>query len=223
MRVSIEELREKLKTFEAQKFGERFDFRPRESSASESTQLKVSMGSNPSTGSSESDQPEVGINELIGPGMTRFAVRAIESHLNFYPRHRIAWVEDLLSIYPVAIAQRKVPLNQLIFVEAGDRIAWATLQLVKSAVFQIVCVSLHRFSAQGFSSGNPNRPMFTEVHWRQIQLAAEKSNVTVMVQSSPQMAIRYAAKKIHLNLIESVNTNVATTSTMPLVRVSALI
>lgn len=85
------------------------------------------------------------------------------------PELETAWVEERLSIYPRALAERGVALERVVFVEAGEEVAWACTQALQSGAFgALVCSS-------GTGLG--------EVWLRRIQLAAEKAGAFVLILS----------------------------------------
>lgn len=98
-----------------------------------------------------------------GLGKTEVIARFLATQ----PEMETAWVEDRLSIYPRALAERGVALEHVVFVEAGEEVAWACAQALQSGAFgALIC------------SGAPG---LGEVWLRRIQLAAEKAGAFVLL------------------------------------------
>jgi len=108
--------------------------------------------------------PKGAITEICGSGKTEFVVSFLREHSTL----RVAWVEQTLSVYPCGILQRKVDLNRILFVEAGNEFPWVVQQLLKSNLFEIVVL----FSAV------ENMKML-----RRFQLSVEKAHVTLILLS----------------------------------------
>src|ERR1700733_5405983 len=72
--------------------------------------------------------------ELAGLGKTEVLVQFLAEN----PKLRVAWIEESLTIYPCAVAQRNVALSRLLFIEAHEEIFWATFQVLRSHLFDCV-------------------------------------------------------------------------------------
>lgn len=101
--------------------------------------------------------------ELAGLGKTEVVVQFLREN----PKLRVAWIEDSLTIYPCAVAQRNVTLSRLLFIEASDEIFWATFQVLKSNLFDCIVLSSKR--------------KFDEKNLRRLQLESEKGNSSIFL------------------------------------------
>lgn len=104
--------------------------------------------------------PKGAITEVVGSGKTEFVLALLAEH----PQLKVAWVEENLSIYPVAFLQRNVSLNRVLFVESGRETCWCALQALKAQIFQVVVLYAENLKL---------------AELRKIQLAAEKSQALV--------------------------------------------
>jgi hypothetical protein len=109
--------------------------------------------------------PRGALIEVTGPGKTESVV----SFLSENQALRIAWVEDQMTVYPTAILQRQVPLERVLFIEAGDEIVWAAMQVMRSGLFEAIILSLPRH--------------LDERVLRRLQLESEKSQACVFLLS----------------------------------------
>jgi hypothetical protein len=96
--------------------------------------------------------------ELAGLGKTEVIVQFLREN----PKLRVAWIEESLTIYPCAVAQRNVALSRLLFIEASSEIFWATFQVLRSNLFDCVVISSKR--------------ILDEKNLRRMQLESEKGN-----------------------------------------------
>lgn len=64
------------------------------------------------------------ISGMNGTGKTEYVLRKL-AHIK---EHRIAWIEDKLTIYPSAFPGYGVALDRVLFVETGKDVVWASLQ-----------------------------------------------------------------------------------------------
>ncbi len=101
--------------------------------------------------------------ELTGLGKTEVLVQFLAEN----PKLRVAWIEESLTIYPYAMAQRGVSLARLLFIEAHQEVFWATFQVLRSHLFDCVVLSSKR--------------NFDEKNLRRMQLEAEKGNIGVFL------------------------------------------
>ncbi len=122
--------------------------------------------------------PRGGITEIAGApgsGKTALAVRFLAEH----PELQAAWIEERLTVYPSALPLHGVELARVVFIEAGEHVAWTALQALESGAFQVVVLASAR--------------EIPEVPMRRIQLAAEKAQATVFLLSErPQRQGRWA-------------------------------
>ena len=105
--------------------------------------------------------PRGALIELNGAGKTE----VLSQFLAENSKLRVAWVEEDLTIYPNALAQRNVTLSQLLFVEARKDVLWATIQVLRSNLFDCVVLSVHK--------------LFEEKNLRRLQLESEKGHVGI--------------------------------------------
>src|SRR5690606_14451470 len=78
--------------------------------------------------------PKGAITEVSGFGKTELVTRFLAEHEEI----RVAWIEETFSVFPFAFQQRRVDLKRVLFVEAGEDLTWAALQILKSQIFGIV-------------------------------------------------------------------------------------
>ena len=78
--------------------------------------------------------------ELAGFGKTEVLIQFLKEN----PKLRVAWIEESLTIYPSAVAQRSVALSRVLFIEAHAEIFWATYQVLRSNLFDCVVLSSKR-------------------------------------------------------------------------------
>ena len=126
--------------------------------------------------------PRGAITQISGPGKTEFAVLFLKDH----PEFNAAWIESIASIYPCGILQRKVSLNRILFIEAGNEVPWVVGQVLKSGLFEVIILS----------------SLVTDLKLlRRFQLATEKAHAALILISE----IRSAAWPIALQLESSRN------------------
>jgi hypothetical protein len=114
--------------------------------------------------------PKGAITEISGAGKTEFALKLLAEH----PELKVAWLEKSFSAYPFAFLQRKVALNRVLFVEAGEQVNWVTLQVLRAQLFSVVVVYSDSFDLKTL---------------RRIQIASEKAQVsTIWLSNHPQNA-----------------------------------
>lgn len=101
---------------------------------------------------------------LQGPAATEALLRLLAEHA----AKPAAWVEQKLSAYPPGWAQRGVPLQRLLFVEAGADLAWAATELVRSQAFPLVAIA---------------SPLPDERSLQRLRLAAERSRAVVLLNA----------------------------------------
>lgn len=119
--------------------------------------------------------PQAGVTEIsgeLGMGKTEAVLQLLVEN----PLKKVAWIEDQMTVYPPAFAQRGIQLSRLLFVEGGMDVLWTTLQVLKSGLFEVVVISV-----QGLN--------FNETDLRRLQLASEKAGSAVILlteRPSPQ-------------------------------------
>ncbi len=111
--------------------------------------------------------PRGAITEVARPsgtGRTAFVLELLAAH----PTQRAAWIEDELSFYPPALPLYGVDMNQLLFVEAGPDLLWATQQILRSQLFPIVVLE-------------KGRALLGENDLRRLQILAHQGNTALLL------------------------------------------
>ena len=78
--------------------------------------------------------PRGAITEVVGSGKTEFMVEFLQKNSSL----RAVWIEQELTINPVAIAQRGVNIERILFVQAEKDFVWGIEESVRSGIFPIV-------------------------------------------------------------------------------------
>lgn len=108
----------------------------------------------------------VEVSGSSGGGKTEVVLRFLAEN----PEARVAWIEDELTIYPCAFPQNRVGLERVLFVESKpSEVLWTVHQILRSQVFGVVVLRV------GAS--------IDEMALRRLQLAAEKTQTTVILLS----------------------------------------
>jgi len=76
--------------------------------------------------------PKGCIIELSGPGKTELIALFLKEH----PEFKVAWIEREMTINPYALFQRGLKTENVIFIEAGNELAWCLNQALQSGCFQ---------------------------------------------------------------------------------------
>ncbi len=135
-----------------------------------------------------------GMSEISGPpggGKTELVLNFLREN----PSLKVAWIEDKLSIFPRAFHEMGLDLNRVLFMESGSEVSrgiWATLQVVRSQLFQVVVLS-SSISRKWISKT-------TEVNLRRLQVAAERAQVALILLSPRPTAERRWALKLQLKV-----------------------
>lgn len=109
----------------------------------------------------EAGFPKSAVVEIAGSGKTELVAQFLSEH----PELRVAWIESELSVFPLALMQRKVAMGRVLFVEGGANCLWTAQQVLQSQLFHVVVLShLH----------------VDERILRKLQLATEKSEAMVL-------------------------------------------
>ena len=74
------------------------------------------------------------ITEVSGTGKTEFLIQFLQKNSG----RRVVWVEEYFSLFPLAIFQRGISPEQILFVDAGKEIEWVILNALRSQAFPIV-------------------------------------------------------------------------------------
>ena len=131
--------------------------------------------------------PVGAITEVCGSGKTEFAAQFLATHRELPS----VWVDQQHSVFPIALQQRQVNLQTLLFVEASSHLLWTLQQLLSSQLFKIIV------APQEFDNLK---------HLRRLQLNCESARCCLMLlgqQPSPTWPIALKiqlqqAKVIHL-------------------------
>lgn len=113
--------------------------------------------------------PVGALTAISGSGKTSFVSNFIAEH----PELRVVWIESKFSIFPFAILQKKISLDRILFVEAGEQCEWTVLQVLKSQVFSIVVLYTEQVPLKSL---------------RRFQIASEKAGASfIWLTSHPQL------------------------------------
>ena len=115
--------------------------------------------------------PVGAVTQVTGPGKTECVVKFLAKLTADQPKLRLAWVENEISIYPCALAQRNLSLQNILFTEAKADYVWTTLQILGSGLFNVVILSL--------PFQQPRTLKDLKV-LRRLQLASEKSKASLI-------------------------------------------
>ncbi len=119
----------------------------------------------------ETGIPKGAITEITGPGKTAF----VADFLKERPDERVIWIEESFSLFPLALEQRGVAPEQVLFVDIGREnsreLEWTLLQALRSQAFSIAVL---------YSEFEDSRML------RRIQLATESAHAaTLWLRSTP--------------------------------------
>ena len=107
------------------------------------------------------------VSGIEGAGKTEWVLQFLAQN----SRGRVAWIEEELGVFPSAFSQYGVSLDRVLFVDAPpDQALWSAQQILRSGVFQFLVLQRSKQS-------------YEELNLRKLQLAAEKSNTTVILIS----------------------------------------
>ncbi len=109
--------------------------------------------------------PSSSVVEIFGSGKTEF----LSQFLKEYPSLKTVWIEKEISINPYALWQRGVDIGSILFIECGAESVWATQQVLKSQIFQVITLSQLEFK---------------EMELRKIQLLIEKTESHLFLLST---------------------------------------
>ena len=105
--------------------------------------------------------PRGALVEITGSGKTEAVARLLAE--NPLPS---AWVEADFSVFPSALLQRQVKLEQVFFIAAGKEAAWAVAAALRSRLFPLLVY---------------RAPYGEERELRRFQLLAERSHATMIL------------------------------------------
>ncbi len=109
----------------------------------------------------------VEVSGALGCGKTEAVLQLLSEN----PEVRTAWVEENLTLYPVAFQQLRARLERMLFVDASresELALWSAQQILRSEAFGILVLVAHDL---------------TELALRRLQLAAERVGTTVILLS----------------------------------------
>jgi hypothetical protein len=115
----------------------------------------------------------VEVSGVMGGGKTETVLRLLAENEGV----RAAWVEENLTLYPVAFAQARVKLERTLFVDAShdsEVALWAAQQILRSGACEIVVLVAHNVG---------------ELSRRRLQLAAERAGTTVILMCDQPSSI----------------------------------
>lgn len=131
--------------------------------------------------------PKGSIIELTGPGKTEVVALFLKEHPDF----KVVWIERELTINPYALFQKGVKTENILFIEAGNELAWCLNQALQSGCFQALVTD------------SP----FGEKDLRRYQLLAERGQVHFFLLSKslhqswvPQLQLQVAKEKTSLEI-----------------------
>ena len=108
----------------------------------------------------------VEVSGSAGGGKTEIVLRFLAEN----PEARVAWIEDEMTVYPCAFPQNRVGLERVLFVESRPQdTLWTVHQILRSSVFGVIVLRV--------------RNALDEMALRRLQLAAEKTQTTVVLLS----------------------------------------
>lgn len=117
--------------------------------------------------------PRGAVIEVCGPhgsGKTEFVLKFLAEN----PKLRVAWIEDQLSVYPMALPQYGVGLDRVLFVDAGKELLWTAHQILRSRIFKVVVISCAEAKLDGHDGA---------IELRRLQLSAEQTGSTLVLLS----------------------------------------
>lgn len=113
----------------------------------------------------------VEVSGSAGSGKTETVLRFLAQN----PEVRVAWVEDEFTVYPCAFPQNRVGLERVLFVDSpSSELFWTIHQMLRSGVFGVIVLRMASGLGERSADG-------ASVVLRRLQLAAEKSGVTVIL------------------------------------------
>lgn len=105
-----------------------------------------------------------------GSGKTEFVLKFLAEN----PKLRVAWIEDQMSVYPMALPQHGVGLSRVLFVDADKELLWIAHQIMRSRIFKVVVLSGAKAALGGREGA---------IELRRLQLAAEQTGSTLVLLS----------------------------------------
>lgn len=110
--------------------------------------------------------PKGSIIEMSGPGKTELVALFLKEH----PEFKVAWIEREMTINPYALFQKGLKTENVLFIEAGNELAWCLNQALQSGCFQVLVTN----SVTNLAKTTTNS-ISDEKDLRRYQLLAERS------------------------------------------------
>ncbi|MEO5969500.1 MAG: hypothetical protein ABIQ95_06200 [Bdellovibrionia bacterium] len=101
------------------------------------------------------------ISGRAGGGKTEAVLRLLAEN----PEVKVAWIEENFTLYPCRMAQQKVALDRVLFIETSAEYLWVTQQVLRSQIFSVVVLTA---------------PVPNEIILRRLQIAAERAKSTLI-------------------------------------------
>lgn len=102
------------------------------------------------------------ISGSAGGGKTEVVLRLLAEN----PEIKVAWIEANFTLYPCRMAQQKVALDRVLFVETSIEYLWVAQQVLRSQIFGAVVLVA---------------PVPSETILRRLQIAAERAQSAVIL------------------------------------------
>lgn len=126
--------------------------------------------------------------ELTGAGKTEFIALFLQEN----PTLKVAWIEETITVNPYALRQKKVNLDNVIFIEGRKELTWCLTQVLGSGCFQIIITQ---------------NVKFTDKDLRRFQLLSEKSqshffllSTTAVSSWVPHLQLKITKNKFDWNI-----------------------
>jgi hypothetical protein len=101
------------------------------------------------------------ISGRAGGGKTEVVFKFLAEN----PQVKVAWIEESFTLYPCRMAQQKVALERVLFVETSEEYLWVAQQVLRSQIFSVVVLVA---------------PVPHETILRRLQIAAERAKSTLI-------------------------------------------
>jgi hypothetical protein len=101
------------------------------------------------------------LTEITGLKKVEFVLKFLAEN----KRLRVAWIEEELTIYPLAFLEHQVSLSRVLFIEAKKNASWSAFQILSSGFFECVVMTPQK--------------QFDQRTLRRFQLEAEKSHAGI--------------------------------------------
>lgn len=102
------------------------------------------------------------ISGRAGGGKTEVVLRLLAEN----PEIKVAWIEENFTLYPCRMAQQKVALDRVLFVETSTEYLWVAQQVLRSQIFSVIVLVA---------------PVPHETILRRLQIAAERTQSTLIL------------------------------------------